>query len=451
MGEALIFLGILIFSAHLFSMIFSRKKIPDVLLLLIIGIIVGPLLGLISPTFMGRAGGIFTTVVLVVILFDAGTDISIHDLKNAWKPTITLSISSVIGSIVLVTLIVYGIGQLVAYSSGLLNPQTLAAGELASESKGLSFLNSFIIGIILSGTSSAVVIPLTQQLKLGKDAKTALILESAITDIICFVLALAFMQSALAGGGVDIGSITGGVISSFVMATIIGFVSALVWASLLHKIRTFKNSMFLTPAFLFIVYGISESLGFSGAIAALAVGITITNMDFFNFKFLEKHQKGKNLKQTENEKAFIGEIVFVLKTFFFVYIGISIPFNNVIALATGLIVTIILLIMRIYIAKYFSPKSSNGYDKSIIALMIPKGLAAAVLASIPEQMGLPQGDLIKSVVFATVLFSILICSIFIFIIGRYPKANVLMRVFFKSKTKAQKQVPIIEEIREIEE
>lgn len=209
--------------------------------------------------------------------------------------------------------------------------------------------------------------------------------------------------------------------------------------------------MFLTPAFLFIVYGISESLGFSGAIAALAVGITITNMDFFNFKFLEKHQKGKNLKQTENEKAFIGEIVFVLKTFFFVYIGISIPFNNVIALATGLIVTIILLIMRIYIAKYFSPKSSNGYDKSIIALMIPKGLAAAVLASIPEQMGLPQGDLIKSVVFATVLFSILICSIFIFIIGRYPKANVLMRVFFKSKTKAQKQVPIIEEIREIEE
>lgn len=314
MGEALIFLGILIFSAHLFSMIFSRKKIPDVLLLLIIGIIVGPLLGLISPTFMGRAGGIFTTVVLVVILFDAGTDISIHDLKNAWKPTITLTISSVIGSIILVTAIVYGIGQLVYYASSgmvsdnllpLIRENTVAAisNEVLHPIKGVSFVNSLIIGIILSGTSSAVVIPLAQQLKLGKDAKTALVLESAITDIICFVLALAFMQSALAGGGVNIGSITGGVISSFVMATIIGFVSALAWASLLHKIRTFKNSMFLTPAYLFIVYGISESLGFSGAITALAVGITITNMDFFKFKFLEKHQKGKNLKQTENEES----------------------------------------------------------------------------------------------------------------------------------------------------
>ncbi|MDD4002147.1 MAG: cation:proton antiporter [Bacteroidales bacterium] len=410
MGEALIFLGILIFLAHLFSMIFSRKKIPDVLLLMIIGIIIGPLLGLISPTFMGQAGSIFTTIVLVVILFDAGTDISIHDLKNAWKPTITLSISSLIGSIILVTIVSYALG--------------------------LSLISSIIVGVILSGTSSAVVIPLTQHLKLSKDSKTALVLESAITDIICFVLTLALLESAIAGKGVDFGSIAGGVISSFVMAIIIGFVSAIVWSSLLHKIRTFKNSMFLTPAFVFVIYGISESLGFSGAISALAVGITITNMEFFNFKFIEKYQKGKHLTQTENERAFISEIVFILKTFFFVYIGISIPFNNIIALIGGLVATLILLGMRIFVAKYFSPKSSNGYDKSIIALMIPKGLAAAVLASMPEQMGLAEGGMIKSVVYAAVLFSILLCSVLIFVIGRYPKANVLLRIFFNTKKKS---------------
>ncbi|MDD2487974.1 MAG: cation:proton antiporter [Bacteroidales bacterium] len=410
MGEALIFLGILIFLAHLFSMIFSRKKIPDVLLLMIIGIIIGPLLGLISPTFMGQAGSIFTTIVLVVILFDAGTDISIHDLKNAWKPTITLSISSLIGSIILVTIVSYALG--------------------------LSLISSIIVGVILSGTSSAVVIPLTQHLKLSKDSKTALVLESAITDIICFVLTLALLESAIAGKGVDFGSIAGGVISSFVMAIIIGFISAIVWSSLLHKIRTFKNSMFLTPAFVFVIYGISESLGFSGAISALSVGITITNMEFFNFKFIEKYQKGKHLTQTENERAFISEIVFILKTFFFVYIGISIPFNNIIALIGGLVATLILLGMRIFVAKYFSPKSSNGYDKSIIALMIPKGLAAAVLASMPEQMGLAEGGMIKSVVYAAVLFSILLCSVLIFVIGRYPKANVLLRIFFNTKKKS---------------
>ena len=72
MGEAIIFIGLLIFAAHLFAMIFSTKKIPDVLLLLLIGIIIGPVLGLVYPDFLGKAGTIFTSIVLIVILFDGG-------------------------------------------------------------------------------------------------------------------------------------------------------------------------------------------------------------------------------------------------------------------------------------------------------------------------------------------------------------------------------------------
>jgi NhaP-type Na+/H+ or K+/H+ antiporter len=409
MGESLIFIGILIFVAHLFSMIFSKKKIPDVLLLMIIGIIIGPISGLISPDFMGQAGRIFTTVVLAVILFEGGIDISVADLKSAWKPTITLTLAAAIGSVILITII-----------SLIIN---------------LSLANSLIVGFILCGTSSAVVIPLTRQLKLSKDIKTALVLESAISDIICFIFVLAIIESEKAGNGVNIGQIAGGIISSFIIATIIGFVSAIIWASLLNKVRTFKNSMFLTPAYLFIIYGISESIGFSGAITALAFGITIANIEYFNFKFLERFQKGKNLKLTENELSFLSEIVFVLKTFFFVYIGISIPFVNTTALLIGLVITLVLLIMRIFIAKFFSPKSSNVFDKSIISLMIPKGLVSAILASIPEQMGLPQGEMIKYIVYATVFFSILICSIMIFIIERYPKANIILKFFFYPKRK----------------
>lgn len=409
MGEALIFLGIIIFAAHLFAMMFSKKKIPDVLLLIIIGIIIGPVLGLVSPSFLGQSGTIFTSVVLIVILFDGGLDISVQDLKHSWKPTITLSLWSLIISVFLSTLVCLIIG--------------------------LSFINSLIVGIILSGTSSAVVIPLTQYLKLGKSTKTVLVLESAITDIICFVLALAFIEAAKEGSGVNVGSVAGGVVSSFVMAIIIGFICSILWSSLLQKIRTFKNSMFLTPAYLFIVYGLTEYMGFSGAIAILSVGITIANMEFFHFKFLERFQKGRELKLTSPEKAFVSEIVFVLKTFFFVYIGISIPFNNYIALITGLAITLILLVMRIFVSKYFSPKTANGFDKSIISIMIPKGIAAAVLASIPQQMGLPQGEMIKYVVYATVLFSILLCSVLIFVIERYPRANIMMRFFFNPKKK----------------
>lgn len=409
MGEKLIFVGLIIFAAHFFSMIFSKKRIPDVLLLMIIGVIIGPLLGLVKPDFMGGVGGIFTTITLIVILFEGGNDISIFDIQKSWKSTIKLTLISVIFSVIIVGIIGYFFN--------------------------LSIINSLILGVILSGTSSAVVIPLTQQLKIGNQTKTTLVLESAITDILCFILALALMQSELAGDGLNVMKIMGGVFSSFVIATIIGFIGGIVWTSILHKVRTFKNSIFLTPSYVFVLYGLSEALGFSGAITALSIGITIANIEYFNFSFLHKYQKDKYLMLTDREKAFISEIVFVLKTFFFVYIGISIPFNNNIALVAGVIITISLMVMRLFVAKYSSPKSANAFDKSIIALMIPKGLASAVLASIPEQMGLPQGELIKYIVFSTVLFSILLCSILIFIIERYPKANIILRVLFKPRSK----------------
>lgn len=407
MGEKLIFVGLIIFAAHFFAMIFSKKRIPDVLLLMIIGVIIGPLLGLVKPDFMGGVGGIFTTITLIVILFEGGNDISIFDIQKSWKSTIKLTLISVIFSVIIVGIIGYFFN--------------------------LSIINSLILGVILSGTSSAVVIPLTQQLKIGNQTKTTLVLESAITDILCFIFALALMQSELAGDGLNVMKIMGGVFSSFVIATIIGFIGGIVWTSILHKVRTFKNSIFLTPSYVFVLYGLSEALGFSGAITALSIGITIANIEYFNFSFLHKYQKDKYLMLTDREKAFISEIVFVLKTFFFVYIGISIPFNNNIALVAGVIITISLMVMRLFVAKYSSPKSANAFDKSIIALMIPKGLASAVLASIPEQMGLPQGELIKYIVFSTVLFSILLCSILIFIIERYPKANIILRVLFKPR------------------
>ena len=386
MGTALIFLGLLVFSAHLFSMIFSKKKIPDVLLLLIIGVLIGPVLNLVTPEDFGSMGSVFTSVTLVVILFEGGTGISISDLKESWRSTIKLTASSFLSAAGIVSVI--------------------------CNFFGMDLLNSIITGSILAGTSSAVVIPLAQHLKLSNQTKTSLILESALTDVLCIVFAFAFIDAKLMGNGLNVGKVAGNVLSSLVLAILIGFTGAIVWASLLQKIRQLRNSMFLTPAYLFIIYGVAEVLGYSGAIASLAFGITIANMEYFNFKFLEKYQKNKNLKLNDNEKSFIGEIGFVLKTFFFTNQASSI---------------------RLFCAKFFSPSSANSFDKSAISVMIPKGLAAAVLASVPEQLGLPGGESIKYITFSVVLFSILLCSILSLLIERYPRFAVAMQFLFRQK------------------
>ncbi|MBO7276364.1 MAG: cation:proton antiporter [Bacteroidales bacterium] len=424
MGTALIFLGILVFSAHLFAMIFSKKKIPDVLLLLVIGVLIGPVFKFVSPSDFGAVGGVFTSITLIVILFEGGTGISIGDLKNSWKPTAMLTFTGFFIAAFVVTLVCVGFG--------------------------MTLLNSITLGAILGGTSSAVVIPLAQHLKISNTTKTSLILESAITDVLCIVFALAFIDAANIGTHLNVGKIAGSVIASFLLATFLGFASAIAWASLLQKVRQLRNSMFLTPAYLFIVYGLAEVLGYSGAIASLAFGITIANMEYFNFKFLEKYQRNKNLKLNENEKSFIGEISFVLKTFFFVYIGISIPFSDSKSLLIGILITLFLLISRIVIAKFFSPKDANIFDKSAIALMIPKGLAAAVLASVPEQLGMPSGAEIKYITFSVVLFSILICSIMILLIEKQPKMNVFFKFVFNPHRPKKKIIQPLQENTESE-
>ena len=387
MGQTFIFLGILIFSAHVFSAIFSRKKIPDVLLLMLIGIVIGPLFNWVSPSDFGVVGSVFASLTLVFILFESGTDTSIQNLRDSWKNLIKVAIPSFFLSVGLVGLLGY----------------TLFGLELKA---------ALLLGSILGGTSSAVVIPLVKQLPMSEENRTVLVLESAITDVLCIVFALAFIES-YKYSSVDVGGIIGKVLASFILAMMIGIAGGILWSSILEKIRKIQNSMFLTPAFVFVLYGLAESMGYSGAITALAFGIVMGNTEYFEFSFLKKFQHNNMMRLESHEKSFFSEIVFILKTFFFVYIGLSIPFSDMRALVYGLLITMVLFIMRLLLTKFSISNQSSDYDKTIISMMIPKGLAAAVLATLPEQAGVPGGEAIKYITYSVVLISILITSILI--------------------------------------
>lgn len=410
MGPILIFFGVLVFCAHLFAVIFKKRKVPDVLLLMIIGVIIGPLLNLVDVSDLGKVGPVFASITLVFILFESGTDMSIRTLKESWKGVMRVTFPSFIFSVLVVGLI----------------------GWLFLD---LSINAALLLGAILGGTSSAVVIPLTKQLDLQEDTKTILVIESAITDVLCIVVALAFLET-FKYGSLDIFRIFGKVISSFVMATLIGIAGGMIWASLLEKVRTIQNSMFLTPAFVFIIYGISESMEFSGAISALAFGIMIANPEYFEFSFLKKINKGTTMnKLNPSERSFFSEVVFLLKTFFFVYIGISIPFDNLTALLFGTIITLALFIMRLILTRVVVSPKARTFDKVIISTMIPKGLAAAVLATIPEQEGVPGGETIKYVAYSVVFISIVFTSVLILLSDKYPTVRKVYRFFFSTKKK----------------
>ena len=273
-GLIIAIIGLLIFAAHLFSSIFSRRRIPDVLFLILIGLVLGPLTHWVNSEKLSLLGSILSAITLGLILFESGIQLSFNNLKDSFKPALKLTAANFVFSAIAVWLV----GWLVLK----LDP-----------------IISLMLGCILGGTASAVVIPTVRQLNMSQKSSTILILEAAIGNVFSIVLALALMH-AIKSRQVEFGMIFGDIFSSFIIAIIIGLLGSVFWAFILEKVREIKYSVLTTPAFVFIIYGINEWMGYSGAIAALAFGIGMANIDGIYDSLLKKVFKKRpaNLNDT---------------------------------------------------------------------------------------------------------------------------------------------------------
>ena len=391
-APVIVFVGVLVFLAHLFTAIFSRTRVPDVLLLIIIGICIGPVLGLTSPENFGTVGPILTTITLIIILFESGTALELMSLRSA-----------VGGAMALATVTFF-------VSMG-------AVAGIVLWLTDLELIPAFILGAIVGSISEAVVIPMVKQLRMRKDSQTMLSLESSINDVLSIVITIALVEAYLQGE-FQLAAIAGDLIAKFLVAVVFGVAGAFIWSRLLNRIHAIKDAMFTTAAFVFIIFGVVQILGFNGPIAALAFGITIGNVESIRFYIFRRAQASEVEGLSVTEKAFFSEVAFLLKTFFFVYLGISMELISGWLIQLSLIFTVAIFLLRIPAVKVTVRKSIPVRDASLVAIMVPKGLAAAVLAIIPLQMGVAGGELIKSLTYGVVLSSIVITSVMLLLLEK---------------------------------
>lgn len=406
MATAIIALGILYFIGHVLTHFFDRAKIPDVLILIIFGIIIGPLFGFLSVEEIGAAGSLLTSIALIIILFEGGLNLELGNILRSAKQSMKLTVSFFFITAAIV-------------------------GVLMHFGFGFSPMASAITGFICGGTSSSVVIPMVNAMKVGKETTTILILESALTDVLCIVFTIGMLQS-FDSGEFEIGKILGSLISSLVLASVIGVASGLLWLKMLDRIRMMPNTQFATFAFMFIVYGIAESLDYSGAIAALAFGILLGNNRIIGHSIsrLSENINVSSLKSgivTDAEKKLYKEIVFLLKIFFFVYLGISIPFEHIDIVLIALTIVIAVYMARPVATKILVKDHVTAYDRTIVSVMAPKGLAAAVLAGLPAQHGMIEGNDIQAITYYIVLLSIVGTSVLIPLIERTSLGELMQR------------------------
>lgn len=391
----IIILGALIFSSHAFNELFNRTKIPNVLLLLLIGVVIGPVSGFVTKDFFGKIGNVFTTVTLIVILFESGSGLKFREIKTAIGSATFLTILNFFVTIIITSLITR-----LFFS--------------------IDTLSSVFIGAVIGGTSSAVVIPMVSQLRMGSKSSSVLILESAISDVLCLIVGLALLDG-IALGAVSMGKVFSDMWKDFLFAILMGLFSGFVWSALISLVRSLKNSMFTTLAFVFILYGIVELLGLNGGIAVLSFGILLGNIELVdvNSKF-RRVFKFETCGFNSHEKDFFAEIVFIMQTYFFVYVGIAMQFGSLAIYATGLLLVLLIIIFRVFGISILIRNGITKPEKAIMSVMSPKGLVPAVMASLPLQRGLAGGEIILDLVYSVVLLSIVICSVLVFILSSNP-------------------------------
>jgi NhaP-type Na+/H+ or K+/H+ antiporter len=397
--------GLLVFLAHLFAALFERTRVPDVLPLLFIGLAVGPLGNLVRPESLGRVGTVFTTAALVIMLFEGGLDLNFNTLRRSMAGAVALALSSVVAT-------------------------TLAVGLLAHLGLDWPLLPSLVLGTVTSAMASAVVIPMVGKLRVSAETRAALVVESALSDVVCIVLVLGYLAASKASGMPGPG-LLGTMLSSLFMAMVVGTAAALLWSTLLDSVRRLQSSMITTPAFVFVVFGVTDLLGYSGAISALAFGVVLGNADSLQALSDAWRLRYRPLTLAPNEKAFFGEIVFATKTFFFVYVGMSMHLREYDVLAVGAVITVITLLVRAPVVRAAMAPRHLQSDATVAAVMVPRGLASAVLANLVVEAGMPEGPLLRNIAYAVILFSITVTALLAFVVEKgwmtWPYAAIFRR------------------------
>jgi potassium/hydrogen antiporter len=392
-------IGLIIFASYFSVWFFKKTKISEIIILLLIGLLIGPISNLLNLGAFGKNELLlfeyflpfFAGLALVMILFEGGMKLSFFKTIKSLPEVLSFTLAVFITNIIFTILIfwLFGILDLIQFNI---------------------FLAVFL-GAVFGGTGSAVIIPLITKTSAKEETKSLLSLEAALTSALCVIVAVAVAELFIIGKFNIILFVTN-LATSISIALIIGFVFGISWLKLLSKLNEKKYNYLVTLSALLFVYSITGFFNGNGAIAVLIFGIILGNAeDITNMLRLTSRQIDNKIRIFQNE------FTFLVKTFFFVYLGIIFKIEY---LTLKIIFISIIIIFGIFLSRYIISillkkiKPVFSQDQKLISFMCGRGLAAAVLVSLPISLNL---DKINPLVFTTELMGELTAISFIIIFG----------------------------------
>jgi cell volume regulation protein A len=381
---SLILVSCIIIIGFLSNYQFKRTGFPGILLLILLGFLFGPITKIVTLDDIASLTPYLADLAMIFILFDGGLAMNLKISLRETPRALLMTVIHLVLCTIAVTVFMMGIGIEPLYGA--------------------------LFGIMISGNSAAVLIPIVHSIKVSEETVSLITLESTLNNVFQVVSFLTII-GLLTGGQLDLLVATQDIVAKFSIGSVIGIIFGFVWLHTLLQIKRESFASMLTIAIVFIAYYTTEYLGGSGALCALLFGIMLGNEKSI-FQIIDRDVN--EMVFTRYMRHFESELAFLIRTFFFVYIGLSINITSTIAVVYGTLLSILLLAMRT-LATYFSTlRSPLKAERNIITVAMSRGLSEAVLSIIFLNYGLPHSILFQDIAFIIIILTNIMCTIGIY-------------------------------------
>lgn len=362
MIDLLLLFGISIVVAAIGNQLYERIGIPESVLMIMLGLVMGPVLLLVKSGEIQYIVTHIFTLSLIILLLESGLT---TDLSAALETMRTTTIFTIL--VLLVT--------------------TAICGLFANLLLGWPVLPSMIVGIICSGTSTLPIIYFTNRMKLSKEVNQLLVFESIINDV-TIITAVTIVLQAMILPPTPIKTVMN-LLQYILVALIYGFIGSAIWTYILiNYLQTLKLKYLTTLAISVLIYVITRAHGGSGVISVMTFSVTIGNLPEFFVSYKTARRKVK-LFFTQID-VMQDEVSFLVKNIFFFIMGLlfDIQALNTYVITIAIVLSVLMVASR-SISYRVIQKLDPRYSQHLltVSLMLPRGLTAGLAAFMPLEKG----------------------------------------------------------------
>ncbi|HCL4439130.1 TPA: sodium:proton antiporter [Clostridium botulinum] len=375
-------IALVILAGVVFGKISRKVNLPDVVLFILAGVILGPeVLNLINIDSYPVGNQLILTFGAAYILYDGGREI---DLKVFNEVKISVLLLSTLGVLI---------------STGI-------TGFFVYKIFHIDFIYALLLGAIISSTDPSVLVPLFKNMNVSNKLKQTIISESAFNDAAAAIVTFAIL-GVIAGGKFSLGKSIFELLKSSLGGILIGGIFGYISTKLIAGEKYAFLKEFPSEVSIVAVIGtylIADKLGVSGFMAVFIIGMVCGNKKRINCCIPDEYN--------QTHLRFKEVLTIILRMMIFVLLGSHIDFGVLSKYFTKDLMVVALLIfvsrpVSAFLSVIFDRKAKWNIKEIIYLMWVREtGVIPAALVGMLLTMHIKNSDIIASVTFTTIIITL---------------------------------------------